>query len=177
MTLHPRKWLLLFVGVALALLIDQGAKGWVLANMQEGEMILLADGLHPYLQLTRTANTGIAFGIGSGGSEIFLILSLIITAGLLFYYSRTRPDALLEQIGLTLVIGGALGNVIDRIRFGHVVDFFHIRIPPLGISNVSNFADHMIVIGVVVLLLASILYERHNKRDEPIAPAPDFPAE
>lgn len=177
MKFRLRRWLILIVGVALALLVDQIAKQWVLANMQEGETRLLLAALHPYLQLTRTANTGIAFGLGSGSSEIFLVISAVIIIALLVYYSRAETMLRLEQVGLILVIGGALGNAIDRIRFGHVVDFVHVWIPPLGISNVSNFADHMIVIGVGLLLVASILQENHQKRHDPIAPEPEFPTE
>ncbi len=177
MSFRLRRWLILIVGVAIALLIDQTAKHWVVTNMQDGETRLLLESLHPYLQLTRTANTGIAFGLGSGSSEIFLVISAIIIIALLIYYSRAETLYPLEQIGLVLVIGGAIGNAIDRLRFSYVVDFVHVRIPPLGISNVSNFADHMIVIGVGLLLLASILQERREKRNEPIAPAPDFPSE
>ncbi|MCA9912699.1 MAG: signal peptidase II [Anaerolineae bacterium] len=180
MKFRLRRWLILIVGVALALLVDQVAKQWVLANMQEGETRLLLDAVQPYLQLTRTANTGIAFGLGSGSSEIFLAISAVIIVVLLIYYGRAEVLHPLEQIGLVLVIGGALGNAIDRIRFGHVVDFVHVWIPPLGISNVSNFADHMIVIGVGLLLVASILQERRENRlksAEVAETAPALPTE
>lgn len=158
-----RKWLPLVFCSLLVLAVDQLAKNWMIEHVPLGQTILLFPALHPYLQITHTTNTGIAFGIGIGGNTLALILSIIIITGLLIYYGRYPHQTLVQPIGLGLVIGGALGNVIDRIQYGAVVDFVHIVIPGL-ISNVSNFADHAIVIGVCCLLLDAWVQDRREKR-------------
>lgn len=165
-----RKWLPLILIVCLAIAIDQISKNWVIANMVIGETIAPLPALQPFFQFTRSTNTGIAFGIGSGGSEIFLVLSSIITCALVYFYAQSRPDAHLQHIALSMVIGGAIGNVIDRIQHGHVVDFIHYVIPGL-ISNVSNLADHLIVIGVFLLIVETFLEDRRQAR-QPTTEAP-----
>lgn len=157
-----KHWLPFVIFVSLTLLVDQLAKQWIITNFAVGESQAL---LPPFLQITRSINTGIAFGIGSGGSTIFLVLSVIIVVGLVIFYAQTEPTARMQHIALGLVVGGALGNVIDRLRFGHVVDFVHITLPNV-ISNVSNFADHFIVIGVGLMLLDSILQSQRERRQQ-----------
>jgi len=76
---------------------------------------------------------------------------LIITGLLIYYWRSQKDDRVLMMIALGLVVGGALGNILDRVQHGHVVDFIHYQIPGL-ISNVSNLADHAIVLGVFMLM-------------------------
>lgn len=162
-----KKWLPLFLVASFILALDQLSKAWVISNFAMGGTFPL---LPPFLQITRSMNTGIAFGIGEGGSMIFLLLSLIIILILLGLYARSNPQAFLQHFGYSFVIGGALGNAIDRLQHGHVVDFVHISIPSL-VSNVSNFADHAIVIGVLLLILDGFLQERREKSKITEAPS------
>lgn len=149
-----------FIGIVTAvLLLDQMSKNWVLNTFALGESVAI---FPPFLRLTHIANTGAAFGIFPHGSAFFLGLAMLISAGLVWYVARTPANAYLLQSGLALVVGGALGNVIDRLQHGHVIDFVHIVIPNM-VSNVSNFADHAIVVGVGVLLLDSFLEGRRQK--------------
>lgn len=154
-----KKYLPLLFVASLILALDQISKAWVISNFAMGEGFSI---LAPFLQITRSMNTGIAFGIGEGGSMIFLLLSLIIIIVLLGLYARSTPEALIQHFGYSLVVGGALGNAIDRLQHGHVVDFVHISIPNI-VSNVSNFADHAIVLGVLLLVLDGFLQERREK--------------
>lgn len=163
-----RKWLILAGIVVLTVMIDQVAKWWVMANMLLYESREVLPIVHPYIQFTRTTNTGIAFGLGAGGSTFFLSLSVLIVAGLLWFYRTTPDETTAHYVALSLVIGGALGNIIDRARFGHVVDFFHVTVPGL-ISNVSNFADHFIVLGVIVLLVDGFINPQHATEDDDTA--------
>lgn len=140
-----RKWSPLFIIVVTILIIDQISKAWVVANMQIGQTISLPV-LSPFIQITRSTNTGAAFGIFPDFGDFFLVASALITLVILYFYARSEDDARLQRIALALVVGGALGNLTDRIQHGAVVDFVHIRIPNL-IANVSNFADHAIVLG------------------------------
>jgi signal peptidase II len=97
---------------------------------------------------------------------ILLVLTSIVVVVLFYVYSKLSPQAVVQHIAFAMIIGGAIGNIIDRIRFGHVVDFVHITIPNL-ISNVSNFADHFVVIGVIIILIDSFLEERRQKPKNP----------
>lgn len=156
-----KKWSPLLVIATLVILLDQLTKLWIVNNIVVGQTVPILPGLQPYLQITRTTNTGFAFGIGEGGSSIILILSSIITLVLLWmYYSSDEADRL-QHIAFAMIIGGAIGNIIDRIRLNHVVDFVHITIPNI-ISNVSNFADHFVVLGVIILLIDNLLHEREK---------------
>lgn len=168
MSLRTRKWMI-FLAVVLGMIaIDQISKEWVLRNMDLGETILPIPALHPYFQFTRSFNTGAAFGILPTAGELFLVFSLLITLVILYFFVRAPQDANLQHFALSLVVGGALGNAIDRLQHGHVVDFVHLSIPGL-ISNVSNFADHAIVLGVALLLLDSFLRERRERRQTALA--------
>ena len=161
-----KKYLPLLIIAPLAILIDQLAKVWIINNVMLGQTIPILEGLQPYLQITRTTNTGFAFGLASDGNMIILILAVIITIALLWMYDSSKPTEGLQRIAFALVIGGAIGNIIDRIRLDHVVDFVHVTIPGL-ISNVSNFADHFVVIGVIVLFIDSFLNEAVEESDTP----------
>ena len=164
-----RKWFLLIFVSGLAIVIDQIAKLWVVNNLALGETVAILEALQPYLQFTHTSNTGFAFGLASGGSTVILILSSAITLVLIWMFSQSDESERLQQVALAIVIGGAIGNIIDRIRIGHVIDFFHITIPGL-ISNVSNFADHFVVFGVGLLLLDSFLHEQRQAKDKTTTP-------
>lgn len=156
-----KKWSPLLVIASLVILLDQLTKLWIIDNVVVGQTIPILPSLQPYLQITRTTNTGFAFGIGEGGSSIILILSSIITLVLLWMYNNLSEADRLQHIAFAMLIGGALGNIIDRIRLNHVVDFVHITIPNI-ISNVSNFADHFVVLGVIILLIDSLLHEQEQ---------------
>ncbi len=160
-----RKWLLFLLVVALVLMVDQLSKAWIIANMEIGETILLIPSLHPFFQITYSTNTGAAFGFLPMAGGIFMIVAALISCVILYFYWQTPLDARLMQVGLSLVLGGAIGNVIDRLQHGYVVDFVHLVIPGV-ISNVSNFADHAIVLGVLCLIIDSFIRERAHKREK-----------
>jgi signal peptidase II len=157
-----KKWLPLVLLGSVVILIDQLSKAWVVDNFAVGTGFSI---LPPFLYLTRSINTGVAFGIGEGSSTFFLVLATLIVIVLFWMYRQSKADALLQHIALALILGGALGNVIDRIQHGHVVDFVHVVLPNL-VSNVSNFADHAIVLGVPLMLLDGFLQERKEKAAE-----------
>lgn len=160
-----KKWIPVALIAIIAIVIDQIAKLWVVDNVLVNQTIPILESIQPYLQITRTTNTGFAFGLATGGSTIILVLSSVVTVVLLWMVSQTEEAERLQLIAFALVIGGAVGNIIDRIRLGHVVDFVHVHIPGI-ISNVSNFADHFVVIGVGLLILDGFLQERRNSSQE-----------
>lgn len=158
-----RRWLLLFLIIAAVLVVDQISKRIVVDTLRLGESHQPIPAIADFFQITRSQNTGAAFGFLSQAGDIFLIVAVVVTFALLLYYSRLPANAALTRFGIGLVCGGALGNALDRIQYGAVVDFIHYQIPGV-VSNVSNVADHAIVIGVIILFIDSWRSERSTEQ-------------
>jgi signal peptidase II len=150
----------------LILVLDQLTKWLVLANLQPFEIIELI----PNLNLTLMFNTGAAFSFlaDAGGWQRWLlaITALAVTGALTVWLFRLETSERWLALGLALLIGGALGNLIDRVLLGHVVDFIQVYLPfmPFAIFNPwpsFNIADSAISIGVVILLIATLLDHEH----------------
>lgn len=148
--------------LGLAAILDQIAKSWVLSNLALYESVQPLPALAPFFQLTRSSNSGAAFGILPMAGDVFLILALCIVAALLWYLRSLPAESRLAPFAIGLVIGGAVGNIIDRLQHGHVIDFIHYQIPNL-ISNVSNLADHAIVLGVMLIFAESLWRDRISR--------------
>lgn len=135
-------------------LIDRATKFWVVEvlDLRTRGHIPVAD---PWFNLTMAWNQGINFGLfdmGPDAGRWFLIgLALVICAGLLFW--ARRRTAFLDALGVGLIIGGALGNVWDRIRYGAVADFLNFSVPGLRNPFAFNVADAAIFAGAALLLL------------------------
>lgn len=160
-----RKWVILTAAILITLILDQLSKGWVLANLDLYESIQPIPFLAPVFQITRSTNTGAAFGILPMAGNVFPILAIIITGFMLWYFRSIPATARLLPIAIGMVIGGAFGNVVDRLQYGLVIDFIHYQIPGL-ISNVSNIADHGVVLGVLIIIADSWWHERREKQLE-----------
>ena len=160
-----RKWIILVCALGLATSLDQFAKTWVLSNMLDYESIQPIPALAPFFQLTRSSNTGAAFGILPMAGDIFVIVALFIVGALLWYLRSLPANSRLSPFAIGLVVGGACGNIIDRLQHSHVIDFIHYQIPNL-ISNVSNLADHAIVLGVLLIIAESFWRDRAGKKAE-----------
>jgi signal peptidase II len=168
-----RRWIFLAAIVASVLIIDQTAKRWVLANLALGESYRPIPALYPLFQLTRSENTGSAFGFLPQAGDIFLIIAVIVVIVMLVVYPRVPEKPRLTRLAMGLVIGGALGNVTDRITHGAVIDFIHYQIPGV-ISNVSNLADHAIVLGVLIIFVLNWRSD-DQKQQEPVSDEQDQP--
>ncbi len=139
---EDRYWLL-FTLIA-ALLLDQISKYLILSSFSEGMSVpIIRDIFH----LTFVKNTGAAFGIFQERNLLFIILSIIIIAAILISAIRARKEEKLFLAALGLLLGGAVGNLTDRIFLGYVVDFLDFRIWP-----VFNIADSAITISIIVLI-------------------------
>lgn len=158
-----RRWVNLAVITLFIVVIDQASKQIVLNSMELYESVQPIPALETVFQFTRTFNTGAAFGVLNQAGDIFLLIAIIVIGIMLYVYPRVPEYAPLTRFGMGLVCGGAIGNAIDRVRHGHVVDFIHYRIPDV-ISNVSNLADHAIVLGVILIFIDSWRVERIEKR-------------
>lgn len=130
--------------ILAVVIIDQATKALVRARMPLGSSIPL---LGDVLKLTYVRNTGAAFGMMPGRPELFIAVSVGVLAGVAFYWWRYRPHRALVAVALSLVAGGALGNLIDRLVAGRVTDF--IEVPWIPVFNV---ADPCILAGVSILV-------------------------
>ena len=139
-----RAWGLAGVLCVLVVILDQAAKAAVEANLVPGEKV---DVLGP-LGLTLAHNDGVAFGLASGGGVALIALTIaaLVFVGVLFARNPTRPWM---WVAIGLLAGGALGNLIDRVRTGEVTDYLDVLSwPPF------NLADVAITLGVFVLALS-----------------------
>lgn len=164
-----RKWIILAAAMGIAILIDRLGKGWIIANLELYASIQPIPFLAPWFQLTHSTNTGAAFGLLPMAGNVFLLLALGIIGVMLWHFRDTPDQARFVPCAIGIVIGGAIGNVIDRLQYGHVIDFIHYQIPNL-ISNVSNPADHAIVFGTVFIIGESLWRDyQAKKRRQPQA--------
>lgn len=134
------------VGVVVVAL-DQVAKAWILRTLgpNEGTSVAL---LGSWLSLTFVKNNGVAFGMFQGIPYFFTLTSIVISIGALLFYRYQLPNNRpWIQISVGMIVGGAIGNIIDRIRYSYVVDFVHVRWFP----GIFNLADSAITVGVVML--------------------------
>lgn len=166
------RWISLIVIIAATILIDQLTKAWVLANLVPGESVQPIPALFPLFQLTYSRNTGAAFGFLPQAGDIFLVIAVVVVAVMLFLFPRVPADQHITRWSMGLVIGGALGNALDRLQHGAVIDFIHYQIPGV-ISNVSNLADHAIVFGVIIIFIMSWRTDAAQKRAEQETNAPE----
>ena len=148
--------------VVLVVAIDQASKAWILYDIMNPPTVL---SLLPFLDIILTWNAGVGFGLfkahSLGGVVVLTLLGLIISIGLGIWLWRTRNNLLL--ICLSLIIGGAIGNIIDRLRFCAVLDFIYVHIYIFGYHFPAfNIADSAISVGAILLLLESYI----RKKDE-----------
>jgi len=152
--------------VATVLALDQVSKSWVVAHMSLGESREVAPWLTPIFSLTYVTNTGIVFGLFQGMGDILLVVALIAVGAILLYYRHLPPGPIVLHIALGLQLGGALGNLVDRLTRGAVVDFIDLNFWPLHHWPIFNVADTCIVAGVALLLLVMLTEREHQPAPE-----------
>ena len=141
-----------FTTALLLVAADQLSKLWIRSNLAIGESLFEVG----FFRLTYVRNTGAAFGLFQGQSLPLTIVALVGVAALLlyvFFFYRKLPflDNRLGKLALGLVLGGTVGNLIDRVRFGYVTDFIAVSIWPA-----FNIADSAIVVGIIILAYSLI---------------------
>ncbi len=151
----PKFPMLKWLGLSLlAVIIDQLSKLWVAHSMQLYQSI----NIMPFLNLTYVHNTGAAFSFLSeaGGWQRWFFAALAIGIGTVIavWLSRLKVQETFLAVALSLVLGGAIGNLIDRLAYGYVIDFLDVYIPSWH-WPAFNVADSAITLGVVLMLLES----------------------
>ncbi|HWR41305.1 MAG TPA: signal peptidase II [Patescibacteria group bacterium] len=140
---------------AFVIALDQWSKYYIGETMSLGTSIpVIANIFH----ITYVLNPGAAFGILENQTFFFVVIAAIMLGTAIYFYRQIPDGHYLLRWGITLMAGGAVGNVIDRIKTGYVVDFFDFRIWP-----VFNIADIAIVSGVIGIICAMTLSSRNNK--------------
>ncbi len=132
---------------SLILALDRFSKYLVSSLMQVGDSIPLFEN---FLHLTYVRNPGAAFGMLPYRTVFFVVITVVVALFIVYYYRLLTEDHRLLRFSLALLLGGAIGNLIDRLNTGYVVDFIDFKIWP----PVFNVADSAIVIGIGLFLIA-----------------------
>lgn len=158
----------------IVLLVDQLTKSWIVAYFKVPGFKPPISILGAVLQLDYIQNTGVAFSLLEGQAVLFVFIAVaIIVIGWLYWRLRESGN-LFIKLTFGLILGGALGNLIDRFRQGYVVDFIHFQIPGHFDYPVFNMADSAVCVGVVVL--AFLLWRGPAGYSASDTPAPADPA-
>ena len=149
------------IAVVVLILLDQGTKLWALASLKPIHNMTLVEG---FMDLTFVENRGVAFGMFSGQRWFILLLTGIIAAGLIWFYVTMpkKKEYFPLRVSLVLVLSGAIGNIIDRLFRGYVVDFFEFTFFEWPVFNV---ADIYVVVGVTLLALMILFVVKDEDLD------------
>ncbi|MGZ9585087.1 signal peptidase II [Paenibacillus marinisediminis] len=148
----------------IVLLLDQGSKWLIATVMEEGDKIPV---IGDFFLITSHRNTGAAFSMLEGKRLFFIVVTIIAVVGIIWYLQKVKfTQGKVLPIGLSLILGGALGNFVDRVITGEVVDFLQFNFGSYTFP-IFNIADSAICIGVgLVLLDAFLAVRRENKMNE-----------
>lgn len=146
----------------MVIALDQWTKWLVRQHIEFGAQWLPASlgWLMPYARIVNWHNSGAAFGMFQSGGIVFSVLAFIVIGAIIYYYPQVEKEDWTLKLAMGLQLGGAAGNLIDRLIKGKVTDFISI-----GTFPVFNVADASITIGVIVLLLGVWIKERQEKVD------------
>jgi len=146
------------IGVLLVIIADQVSKIWVASNMKLGESIPI---INRIFHITYIQNPGSAFGLLRFSNKTFIIIGLIIILVGIFLLFRLAKDNKLVFYSFILLLGGSLGNLIDRFRIGSVIDFLDFRIWPI-----FNIADSSLNIGIFLLIIHFLFQQKDDQDDK-----------
>ncbi|HLQ70471.1 MAG TPA: signal peptidase II [Bacillota bacterium] len=141
--------------------IDQLSKWIVVKHMAYGEHITVIEN---FFYITSHRNSGAAWGILEGKMGFFYVITVIVVIGLIYYMQKYGKHSKFLAISLSFILGGAIGNFIDRLFRKEVVDFLDFNIFTYNYP-IFNVADSFLVVGVILLLIATIINERKEKKN------------
>lgn len=148
----------LLIIALLMTILDQLAK-WVVVHRIDLQLHESIHVIPDIFSITLVHNSGIAFGLFPGLPDMFMVITLISMLIVLYFYLTVEPRGALLTVGCALILGGAMGNLLDRFRFGYVVDFINFSFWPA-----FNIADSSVSIGVA-LLLVSFFWKKGAAKD------------
>ena len=156
---HIQSYLFLFPIAGVIVALDQWTKHLVRTNISFGQAWMPWEWLSPIVRIVHWSNTGAAFGFGQEFSIVFTILAIFVSGAIIFYFPQITADEWPLRIALALQLGGALGNLADRLARGVVTDFVQLQFFPA----VFNVADASITTGCVVLIIGMWILDRKEK--------------
>jgi signal peptidase II len=162
-----RRDFLFFLIAGIVIALDQTTKWIVRSNLGLYESWPAGGG---FFSIVHVVNSGAAFGILQGQTPFLIVTSMLGLAAILLYYVYPPMDHGIIRLALGMQLGGAIGNLIDRVRVGEVTDFIHV-----GSFPTFNIADSSITISIITVLLFFALQETNPPRDREDTPAPPPP--
>jgi signal peptidase II len=165
-------YLSLFLVAGLIIVLDQATKYLIRSNLELGEIYRADLWITQFVRIVHWQNTGAAFGMFQSLGNVFMILSMVVSVAIIYYYPQVPRQDWLVRLAMAMLLGGAVGNLIDRLYQGYVTDFISV-----GEFPVFNIADACISMGVVVLFLGMWLQEKQKKTSPEAAEAADEPVE
>lgn len=157
-----RDYAYLLIVSGLVIVLDQWTKALVRANLDFQDIWSPWPWLTPYVRIVHWKNTGAAFGMLQGFGDVFTILAVIVALAILYYFPQVPRQDWPLRLAMGLQLGGAVGNLIDRVTIGWVTDFVSV-----GSFPVFNVADASISTGVVILILGVWWKDRKPRSSEP----------
>jgi signal peptidase II len=155
-----RYFLVFYYLIALfVILLDQVTKWLIVSRMNFGDSITIIEN---FFYITSHRNRGAAWGILQGQMWLFYVITLIVIVAITYYIQKAAKGNWLLGVSLSFMLGGAIGNFIDRVVRKEVVDFIHTFIFGYNFP-VFNIADSALVIGVILLMIQMLLDERKTK--------------
>ena len=158
-------WIVPALVAVIVIIFDQLTKQWVVATLGPATMTNFVPIIGDTARIAYSHNTGVAFSLLQGHPELLTIAALLIVAGAIYFYVTQLPNQRTAvQLIMGLIMGGAFGNLIDRIRLGYVVDFVQV-----GWFPIFNLADSAISVGAALLMLQFLrdeLAQRRARSDE-----------
>lgn len=147
---------------AFVVLLDQWTKWLIVKNMEYAERIAIWD---PLFGILSHRNRGAAWGMLEGQMWLFSIVTVAVICAIVYFYHKEAKGKPVFQVGLMLLLGGAVGNFIDRLFRGEVVDFVDVLIPIINYDfPIFNVADAALTIAVVVLMIGLIMEDKKEKK-------------
>ena len=149
--------------IAAAVVVDQVSKVLVIKFLKDLVSVEIIPGI---LRFTYVENRGAAFGMLSDNRWIFMIISTLAIVALVVYLWKFRPDSILACLALSMIVGGGIGNMIDRVALGYVVDFIDFCAFPSLWMWVFNVADACVCVGAGLLALWLIISMVQDRKQE-----------
>lgn len=165
------RWAIPAIG-AVVFALDQLSKLWIARTLPENAVWVPIPALSRFFTITHVTNTGAAFGLFRDRSILFILIAVVVSLAILVYSRYLPQGQFWVRFSLGLQLGGALGNLTDRVRAGRVTDFITIGIDDLKWPT-FNLADTAIVIGVIILAIIVFTEREEPRQGEPQGDAPD----
>jgi signal peptidase II len=145
--------------IVVGLALDRFTKIWAMYSLSKVSEISIIKNFFSFLYVE---NRGAAFGIFQDKTIFLTIASIIVMIFIIYYIIKHKPKNKLIKISFSLIISGALGNLIDRIKYRYVVDFISLHYKDVYYFPIFNFADVMVVIGTIILIFYLLKEEKNG---------------